>query len=169
MRKRRLFSRKYFAENFLRGRGCHSASFLIDFLSTKVSFLRFIFLINWHRERTASLGREFVYEIMITGKWNVNPHFSVQITLPLNFNLERDILILPKCSDNEFEQKNSLSQSFSCLITGRPGSQQPTRSQIIRICMEIYLKIVERLKCTATEVFIPYKEFCLVFLLFPAL
>ena len=26
-------------------------------------------------------------------------------------------------------------------ITGRPESQQPTGSQIIRICMEIYLKI----------------------------
>ena len=35
--------------------------------------------------------------------------------------------------------------------------------------MEIYLEIGERLKCTATEVFIPYKEFFLVFLLFPAL
>ena len=46
----------------------------------------------------------------------------------------------------------------SCLCTGSPGSQQHTGSQIIRICMEIYLKIgktvkmykkrLKRLKCT---------------------
>ena len=89
-------------------------SWSIFCLRKLVSFVS-LFLINWHRERTASVSREFVYEIMITDKWNVNPHFSVQITLPLNFKLERDILILPKCNDNEFEQKNSLSQSFSCL------------------------------------------------------
>ena len=53
---------------------------------------------------------------------NVNPHFSVQITPPLNFNLERDILILPKCNDNELVQNNSLSQFFSCLNRGQfPG------------------------------------------------
>ena len=48
-------------------------------------------------------------------KWNVNPYFSVQITLPLNFNLKKDILILPKYNYNELVQNNSLSQFFSCL------------------------------------------------------
>ena len=37
------------------------------------------------------------------------------MTLQLNFNLEGDILILPKCNENELEQKNSLSQFFSYL------------------------------------------------------
>ena len=32
------------------------------------------------------------------------------------------------------------------LATGRPESQQPTGSQIIRICMEIYLKIDKMVK-----------------------
>ena len=36
---------------------------------------------------------------MITDKRNVNLNFTVQITLPLNFNLERDIFkILPQLS-----------------------------------------------------------------------
>ena len=36
---------------------------------------------------------------MITDKENVNLNFTVQITLPLNFNLERDIFkILPQFS-----------------------------------------------------------------------
>ena len=42
-------------------------------------------------------------------------NFQFKITLPLNFNLERDILNLPKCNDNELEQNSSLSQFFSCL------------------------------------------------------
>ena len=39
-------------------------------------------------------------------------NFQFKITLPLNFNLERDILNLPKCNDNELEQNSSLSQFF---------------------------------------------------------
>ena len=56
-------------------------------------------------------------------------------------------------------------------ITGRPESQQPTRSQIIRICMEIYLKIDKMAKYTKTaiKVYIRHEKLCLcVFLLFPA-
>ena len=46
--------------------------------------------------QAGSLG-EFVHEIMITDKGNVNLNFTVQSTLPLNFNLERDIFkILPQ-------------------------------------------------------------------------
>ena len=35
---------------------------------------------------------------------------------------------------------------FAERITGHPESQQPTGSQILRICMEIYLKIDEMVK-----------------------
>ena len=103
----------------LRGQSFHSASFLIDFLSKKASFFRPIFSISWHRERAASMSLiccERNYDIRYK-KWNVNPHFSVEIILPLNFNLERDILILPKCNDNELVRNNSLSQLFSCFKT----------------------------------------------------
>ena len=47
-------------------------------------------------------------------------------------------------------------------ITGCPESQQHSGSQIIRICMEIYVKI-KWLKCTKTaiKVYIRHKKWCL--------
>ena len=49
--------------------------------------------------------------------------------------------------------------------TGSPESQQRNGSQIIRICMEIYLNLrsIKRLKCTKTaiKVYIRHKKLCL--------
>ena len=42
-------------------------------------------------------------------------NFQFKITLPVNFNLARDILNLPKCNDNELVQNSSLSQFFFLL------------------------------------------------------
>ena len=40
----------------------------------------------------------------------------------------------------------SLHRNSACLITWGPESQQPTESQITRICMEIYLTIDKMVK-----------------------
>ena len=49
------------------------------------------------------------------------------------------------------------------ITTGLPESQQPTGSQVIRICMEIYVKIDKMVKMykTAIKVYIPQEELCL--------
>ena len=104
----------------------------------------------------------------------IRPTICERTKFIFNNELLSDVKFVVPASHNESESRKSRkcmipAHKFVLAITGLPESQQHTGSQIIRICMEIYLKIVERFKCTATEVFIPYKEFCLVFLLFPAL
>ena len=50
------------------------------------------------------------------------------------------------------------------VITGRPESQQPTGSHIIRICMEIYLKIAKIVKMCENSylsTYIPHEKLCL--------
>ena len=69
--------------------------------------------------------------------------------------------------------KRQIRKNFESLNTGTPESQQPTESQIIRICMEIYVKIDKMVKMYKKQLFkytYLMKSFVLVvFLLFPAL
>ena len=69
--------------------------------------------------------------------------------------------------------KRQICKNFESLNTGTPESQQPTESQIIRICMEIYVQIDKMVKMYKKQLFkytYLMKSFVLVvFLLFPAL
>ena len=60
--------------------------------------------------------------------------------------------------DCTYERGGGLKSASA--ITGSPESQQPTGSQIIRICMESYLKIDKWLRCTKTaiKVYTPHES-----------
>ena len=65
-------------------------------------------------------------------------------------------------------------KNFESLSTGTPESQQPTESQIIRICMEIYVYKIDKMVKMYKKQLFKYtylmKSFVfVVFLLFPAL
>ena len=54
--------------------------------------------------------------------------------------------LVPSHESEALEDKQKLQMKTFCETTGRPESQQYTGSQIIRICIEIYLKIDKTVK-----------------------